>query len=1103
MNKKIFFVFILGLISTYLPISAQDGEDIIRGKLVSDTGEELISATILEIDKTDRIVGNVQTDMNGDFSMKIKSPQNRLKAAYIGFVARIIPIGSQRTFRIALTESNQLQEVVVKARRTVTNGTLDIPANEISYAMQRISTKDFEGVQFNSIDDALQGQIAGLDIVASGNIGQGAAMRIRGVSSINANTEPLIVINGIPREDINTEDFEFGTANEQQFADLLSLNPDDIMDVTLLKDAASTAVYGSKGANGVLLVATKKGVAGPTRVNYTYKFSGTTQPQGIEMLNGPRYTMLMKQAYFNMSQKESDADIPELNYDPNFPLYRYYNQDTDWRAAVIQPGYTNDHSLAISGGGDKAQFRITAGYLNAGATIIGQKWDRWTATSVLDYTVSSRITFGSEVYFTYMDKDNTWGDESLLNIAYKKMPNMAIYNEFGEYFTAPQEKQLGYDKTIHDDQKNLRNPVALGRLAENNNKSYMVQPIFRLRYNLLDPEVQVLRYQAYAAFRMNNETTHKFHPGELVTKNWKDEFINRSEESSSENFSIQTENSLSWQPLSSGDPHSLSLFGAFKTSVNSSSGQSAISYGNPSPYITDVSAGAYIHELKNSTGQGRSMTFTGSLHYAYRSKYIADITYVREGSTRFGLNRKWGSFPGLSFRWNIADEPFMDFSNAWMDVFSLRPSWGIVGNSPSREYMHYSQYKQEGYYLGQGAIRSENIRLTDLQWEKKTGINLGADLAFLDYTYTVDFNVYHDRKSNILIEKAPIPTSSGYTSLAYRNAGIMDNDGWEVNFQASRFLKLGNFSVDFNLNLAQSVNTVIDLNEDLLQQWNENYAYANKDANYLGRIQKGNAYGSIYGFKYKGVYQYNIESYPDHKAGVDAGTVNMPVVRNEQDEVVLDSRGNPLAMYYNFGENGKNYKFQGGDAIYEDVNHDGNIDELDIVYLGNSNPLLNGGFGFTFRWKQFTCRTFFNFRYGYKIINNARRNAESMYNDYNQSAVVHWRWRREGDITDIPRAIHGDNNYNWLPSDRFIEDGSFLRFKYLSFNYAVPAAWARKLSLKQLSLYLTFNNLLCFTKYTGVDPEVPIGGLLERGRTIDNNSTPRTRDFTLGLSIGF
>jgi hypothetical protein len=236
---------------------------------------------------------------------------------------------------------------------------------------------------------------------------------------------------------------------------------------------------------------------------------------------------------------------------------------------------------------------------------------------------------------------------------------------------------------------------------------------------------------------------------------------------------------------------------------------------------------------------------------------------------------------------------------------------------------------------------------------------------------------------------------------------------------------------------------------------------------------------------------------------VDAGTTTMPVVRNENGEVITDSRGNPLPMFYNFGENGKNYKFQGGDAIYEDVNHDGNIDELDIVYLGNSNPLLNGGFGLTLRWKQLSCRAFFNFRYGYQVINNARRNAESMYNDYNQSAEVHWRWRREGDETSIPRAIHGDNNYNWLPSDRFVEDGSYMRLKFLSFNYTVPTEFLRKFSLKQLNLYLTFNNLLCFTKYTGVDPEVPIGGLTEKGRTIDNNSTPRTRDFTLGLSIGF
>jgi TonB-linked SusC/RagA family outer membrane protein len=1104
MNKRTLFIFLIGTLFAVSTLFAQDDNgDMIRGKLISDTGEELIGANILEVDKTDRTISHALTDINGDFSMRVKNPQNRLKASYIGFATQYLPIGTQRTFKIVLKENSALAEVVITARKTASNGGMDIPVNEISYAMQKINPKVFEGIQVNSIDDALQGQIAGLDIVGSGNIGQGSAMRIRGTSSISANTEPLIVINNIPREDINTEGFEFGTANEQQFADLLSLHPDDIEEITVLKDAASTAIWGSKGANGVLMITTKKGVSGPTRVNYTYKFTGSTQPPGIEMLDGNEYTMLMKQAYFNPKQDAGASDIPEFSYDPTFPYYQYYNKNTNWREAVIQPGATHDHYLSLSGGGEKARFRVTAGYLNAEGTVIGQKWDRWTSNSVLDYNVSSRISFGSEVSFTYMNNDYNWTDEatgSLLDIAYKKMPNMAIYTETGEYFAIPQSN--GRAKTIHDKQKELRNPVAQGNLATNNAKSYTVQPTLRLKYNFFDPdEGKTLRYDARVSFRMNTDANHKFLPKELTTKALTEDEINKSEEGSSESFNLQTENSINWQPLA-GETHSLIAFGAFRTSITNTTSQGAITYGIPSSYITDASAGGRLDEIKNSLGQARWLSMTGALHYAYMSKYIIDLTVVREGSTRFGKDRKWGTFPALSLRWNLSDEPFMDFSNQWLDMFSIRPSWGVVGNSPTKEYMHFSQYKAEGNYANSSAIRPDNIRLSDLRWEKKAGLNFGTDLAFLDYTYSLTFDYYRDVKTDILFADVVIPSSSGYPLLLYSNGGAMKNEGWDFHAEAVRFVQFGDFSLDFNMNLAQSVNTLLELDESLLNKWNGEDFSHNADAGYLGRLQEGNAYGSIYGFRYKGVYQYNIESYDRLKDKVQAGEVTMPVVRDANGKIIEDSRGNPLPMYYNFGLNGKNYRFQGGDAMYEDVNHDGNIDELDIVYLGNSNPLLNGGFGLTLRWKRLSCKAFFNFRYGYKIINQARREAENMYNDYNQSKVVNLRWRKEGDVTNIPRALH-EYGYNWLPSDRFVEDGSFLRFKYLTFNYSVPSDVLRKISLKQLNIYLTFNNLLCFTNYTGVDPEVGIGGLSDLGRTIDKSTTPRPQEFTLGISVGF
>ncbi|MDR1122085.1 MAG: SusC/RagA family TonB-linked outer membrane protein [Dysgonamonadaceae bacterium] len=1102
MKKNLIYIFLMGMITCCQSLLAQTGNDMIRGKVSSDDGEELISAIVVEIDKTDRVVGNVMTDVNGEFSMRIKNPQNRLKVTYLGFGARILNIGQERFFNVIMTEKNILQEVVVTSRKTVSSGMMDIPAKEVTFAAQSINTKAFEGLQVSSIDDALQGQIAGLDVVGSGNIGQGASMRIRGTSSISANAEPLIVINGIPREDISTENFDFASASDQQYADLLSVNPEDIMEINVLKDAASTAVWGSKGASGVLLITTKKGVAGPTRINYTYKLTRMVQPSGIKMLSGDDYTMMLKEALFNPHQ--NNQSLPELDYLPEsqFAESRYYSANTDWRKEVIQTGFTHDHYLAISGGGEKARFRVTGGLLNSDGTVIGQAWTRFTSSMDLNYTVSSRILFTAEFRFTYSDNKQNWSDargdheyingKSILDLAYRKMPNLSVYDENGDYYTIKlNAPRPAGSLALHDSQKYLRNPVALARQAVNDLKSYDIQPTLRIRYDFFDPEEQMLRLDSWVSLHMKNEKTHKFLPQELSSEKWDHADINRSDDYDTENTAIRGEAKLQWKPNFSREKNSLILLGSVKAELKDYNSQTILAYGFPSSSITDPSAEGYLDKIESNIGQQRVFTSVGQIHYAYDSKYVASFTLNREGSTRFGLGNKFGYFYGVSLRWNIADEPFMDFSNGWLDVLSIRPGWGLSGKEPGSDYLHFNRYAPSGSYAGLTAIQPENIRLSNLKWEKTNGLNVGMDLSFLGDTYVVDFNYYRNRTGDALLKDFTIPTTAGYTTLSWRNSGVMDNIGWELNLQGNRFVQFGNFSMDFYLNAANSTNTLISLDPQILNTYNKPAEYK-RDAAYMGKIQEGYAYGSIYGYRYKGVYEYNVENY-------QKGTA--PVARNAQGDIIFQSNGQPLPMMYNQG-GANEYTFQGGDAIYEDINHDGNIDDLDIVYLGNSNPKMNGGFGLTLRWKQFSCKAMFNFRYGNKIVNEARRRAERMINADNQSVAVNWRWREEGDQTPIPRALY-DYGYNSLPSDRFVEDGSYLRFKHLTFNYTVPSQFLRKFSLKQMNVYMTFNNLYCFTNYRGVDPEVGIGGLSSLGISKDESTTPRARDFMLGVALGF
>ena len=301
------------------------------------------------------------------------------------------------------------------------------------------------------------------------------------------------------------------------------------------------------------------------------------------------------------------------------------------------------------------------------------------------------------------------------------------------------------------------------------------------------------------------------------------------------------------------------------------------------------------------------------------------------------------------------------------------------------------------------------------------------------------------------------------------------------------------------------------MDNTVLESMNGEFSYNN--AEYLKRIQIGNAVGSIYGFKYKGVYRYDYdhsgyteESYNTYGENTAAAAAERgenatcPVARDENGNILYDSKGNPLHMYYNYG--GTNYEFQGGDVIYEDINHDGQINELDIVYLGNSNPKFNGGFGLNFYYGDWTLKLSFNFRVGNKIVNMTRLNNESMRNNNNQSSAVAWRWRKNGDITEIPRALNAGigASYNALGNSRYVENGDYLRFQYFQLTYNVPAKYLKSIGLRSLRVSASGNNLLCFTKYTGVDPEVSYGSW---GVCTDNSKTPRAKSFTLSLNVGF
>lgn len=1092
--NKIYFIILTAVMLLMPELLGAQAYNMIRGVVIDELDEPLIGVAVYEIDKNNRVHSTTTTDINGEFSLRVKNSANKIKVSYVGYNPIVLPIQSE--MNIKLESNTTLHEVVVTGQKIHDDGTMPINRSEITGAIQSINTKAFEGLAVSSIDDALQGRMAGLDIVnASGDLGSGSSMRIRGSGSINSNSQPLIVLNDIPYESHVDGTFDYANATSEQFANLLSINPEDIEEITVLKDGASAAIYGARGANGVIMIKTKRGVKGPTRVQYLYKFSGHRQPKGRTMLNGDEYTMLMKQAYFNPRQDENACNIPEFNYDPTYSEYEQFNNNTDWVDEVTKYGFAHDNTINITGGGDKAKYRISLGYLTQSGTIIEQQYDRISSLMNLDYQVSDRLKFSTEFSLTHSKNQQNYKDdgysEGLLDIAYRKMPNVSVYRQdalgqdTSEFYTIP------LSSSLDDSQKNLVNPVALAHLAKYDEIDMRIIPTLRLQYDILDPNKTKLRYSGYVQFDIENKREDKMLPGDVTSYMWNNEYVNRAYGREAESLNIQTKHDLLFVPQL-GDRHSLMLYGAWELTTGNSHYQEFRKYNLPNGILNPAMEG-YENAMRSERGEWHSMAYMGRIHYTFDSKYVFDATVRRDGSTRFGPGNRWGTFPAVSVKWILSRESWFKNWSSWLDLFGIRAGYGKTGRMPDYEYLHYARYNSNwdssdgNNYIDIPTMKPTTIRLSNLRWETTESFNVGFDLNLCDYRYNLDFNLFHENNNDLLFKDQTIPSSTGFGSISYVNGGSMEKNGWELNFYTNNLVKFGNgWSFDVNFNLANYNSKVTDLLPSILDAYNGEFDYNN--GSYLTRVQVGNAFGSIYGFRYKGVYQYS--DYVEGREGT------CPVVRDANGEVVTDAQGNPMNMYFGYGR--VNYKFRGGDAIYEDINHDGNIDELDIVYLGNCNPKIYGGFGFTLKWKNLSMNTFFNFRAGNKIVNYARMNAENMYSNNNQSIAVNWRWRKEGDVSDMPRALY-QYGYNWLGSDRYVEDGSFLRLKYITFNYSFERELLKKIKLQSLNLYLTLNNVLTFTKYTGVDPEISPNSL---GIAEDRSNTPRSQYFTFGVTVG-
>ena len=825
----------------------------ISGTITSDAEGPLIMVNITERDKSDRIIEACATDFEGNFSMVVKNTSNVLEISYIGYKTQRIEIGSRTVFNIKMVEDNILDDVVIVAKQVTRSGGLDILEREMTHATQKISMDDMDGLSFTSVDQALQGQIAGLDVVFnSGDVGSGTQMRLRGNSMLEGDATPLIVVDD-NIFDVDDGSFNFQDATNESFAELLMINPEDIAEIEVLKDAASCAVWGSKGANGVIKIKTKRGKRGPTRVNFTYKFKDKWTPSGVNLLNGDDYTMLIKQALFNKDQV--GVSIPELNYDQTFAEYENYNNNTDWVDEISQHGYVNDYNLNISGGGEKATFRISGGYSNETGQVIGQNLDRYTSRLALDYFVSQRIKVIADFSFTYSNQRmNTSG---LLSNAQLMMPNMSVYkqDEFGnntdEYYTMLKNAS---STLVNAGLFGKKNPIAEGTLAEFYRENYSISPQITFEYNLLgleDNESQ-LKYRGVVNLSASTSAQTLYTPAALSAESWTATEKNRSESNDSKSLNFTTRHELVFTPYFGNKDHYMTMSGRFELYTGSGNSQNASTVGLPTGNISSSTVGSKISDAGTSKWESRGLNFVYDAHYSYKSKYMLRISARAEGNTAMGDDQKWAIYPAISGRWNIIDEDWMEWSKSVISMLSIRPGFGMDGHAPG-ENKTFNSYSALGKkYLGMAGFQMDGIRLTDLRRSDKREWNVGTDFGFFNDRVTGAFNYYTGTTYDQIISNYKIPSSTGYSNLAYRNSGTVRNSGWELNMNVNNIKLAKDLSMTFYFNIGKNFNEILELEEAYLEEKNGKYE-APENSKYLPRIQIGNPSGAIYGFRYKGV----------------------------------------------------------------------------------------------------------------------------------------------------------------------------------------------------------------------------------------------------------
>ena len=1028
----------------------------VSGTITDASGETMVGVSVVESGTQKGTV----SDIDGKYQITVASNAT-LTFSYLGYQSVNAEVKGRTVVNVTLKEDlKTLDEVVVVGYGTMKK-------SDLTGAVTSVTADAIAKSLPTSIDQVLQGRAAGVQVVQnSGMPGGTTSIRIRGTNSLSSSNEPIYVIDGVI--------IDGGGANGDANANALAaINPADIVSLDILKDASATAIYGARAANGVIIITTKRGQKGEASINYSGYMGWQQIPTKLDVLNLREYA-----AHRNVL-----ASYNMVNPNNSFANPAMMGEGTDWQSELFKTAMMQSHTLSISGGNEKQTYNLAGGYSNQDGIAAGSGFKRLNLSASFDTQVKSWVKTGVNFAFAQTNQEITVSDQSLINVAIRTTPDVPVRNLDGSFAAA-------------DEQFMPTNPMAMALLNNNNRERMDVRanPYLEFTPNFIPG----LTYRPELSFNNTLTNGYYFKPTyRLSISQFND--VNQADYFKQYNKYWSLRHVLTYNK--SFGLHAITLM------VGQEMTKSTWEYlsGGRTGFLTNTATDLNLGDATTASNSGYSgvhtmAAFLGRVFYSYDDKYLFTSNIRRDGTSRFAPGHRWGWFPSAAVAWRVSNEDFLK-DNAIIDNLKLRLGWGVVGNQNIPvEFPYLASYGISTTNWGAGLV-AQNLPNEELTWESTDSGNLGVDLNLFKNRVEFVADIYYKKTRNLLLESI-LPSSvgiSGQGSLAppYVNVGSLENKGIElalntVNINKKDFQWRSNLVYSLNRNKILEINTQTGI---LNYEVSDNM-WGSGGRTVISRSMVGQPIGQFYGYQIIGRFEKATDFY---YKDADDNVKRVPVMSN----LPIDENSGVWI----------------GDFIYKDVNKDGVIDEKDRVVIGNPEPKFTFGIGNTFTYKNWDLTVFLTGSYGNDVINysrrymeNPRRNTSNLYPkalDYAQLALIDSNGPNDfrnvqvvGGNARMPRMplSTATSDYNYAFSDRYIEDGSYLRIQNISLGYTIPQRWVSKAGISNLKLYANLQNVCTFTKYSGYDPEIGISNGLNG---VDNGRYPSPRIYTAGINLTF